>query len=92
LGAKQQEAFDEIKKYLTSPPVLQAPKSGVPFQLYIAVEQSVIEAVRLKGLMARSMLLLMRVEDYWMPKREVVVVLGSSLFYLMELFLKPLVS
>jgi hypothetical protein len=52
----------------------------------------VIEAVRLKGLMARSMLLLMRVEDYWMPKREVVVVLGSSLFYLMELFLKPLVS
>jgi hypothetical protein len=29
LGAKQQEAFDEIKSYLTSPPVLQAPKSGV---------------------------------------------------------------
>jgi hypothetical protein len=29
--AKQQEAFDEIKSYLTSPPVLQAPKSGVPF-------------------------------------------------------------
>jgi hypothetical protein len=45
LGAKQQEAFDEIKSYLTSPPVLQAPKSGVPFQLYIAEEPSVIGAV-----------------------------------------------
>jgi hypothetical protein len=28
-GAKQQKAFDEIKSYLTSPPVLQAPKSGI---------------------------------------------------------------
>jgi hypothetical protein len=44
-GAKQQEAFDKIKSYLTSPPVLQAPKSGVPFRLYVAVEPSVIGAV-----------------------------------------------
>jgi hypothetical protein len=44
-GAKQQEVFDEIKIYLTSPLVVQAPKSGVPFQLYIATEQSVIGAV-----------------------------------------------
>jgi hypothetical protein len=34
-GAKQQEAFDDIKNYLTSPPVLQSPKCGVPFRLYI---------------------------------------------------------
>jgi hypothetical protein len=45
LGAKQQKAFDEIKSYLTSPPVLQAPKSGVPFRLYIAAEPSVIGVV-----------------------------------------------
>jgi hypothetical protein len=44
-GTKQQEAFDEIKSYLTSPPVLQAPRSGVPFWLYVAVEPSVIGAV-----------------------------------------------
>jgi hypothetical protein len=44
-GAKQQEAFDEIKNYLNSLPVLQAPRSGVPFRLYIVAEQSVIEAV-----------------------------------------------
>jgi hypothetical protein len=31
-GAKQQEAFDEIKSYFTSPHVLQAAKSGVPFR------------------------------------------------------------
>jgi hypothetical protein len=45
MGEKQQEAFDEIKSYLTSPPVLQAPKSDVPFRLYVAAEPSVIGAV-----------------------------------------------
>jgi hypothetical protein len=44
-GAKRQEAFDEIKRYLTSSPVLQAPKSGVPFRFYVAAEPSVIGAV-----------------------------------------------
>jgi hypothetical protein len=31
LGAEQQEAFDLIKKYLYSAPVLKAPQAGVPF-------------------------------------------------------------
>jgi hypothetical protein len=44
-GSKEQEAFDEIKSYLTSPPVLQAPTNCVPFWLYVAAEQSVIGAV-----------------------------------------------
>jgi hypothetical protein len=44
-GAKQQEAFDEIKSYLTSPPVLQAPKSDIPFKLYVAAEQDIIGGV-----------------------------------------------
>jgi hypothetical protein len=38
-------AFNDIKSYLTSPPVLQAPKSGVPFRLYVAAEPSVIGAI-----------------------------------------------
>jgi hypothetical protein len=42
-GAKQQEAFDEIKSYLTSSPVLQAPKSGIPFKLYVAAEKVLLE-------------------------------------------------
>jgi hypothetical protein len=44
-GAKQQEAFDDIKSYLTSSPVLQAPKSGIPFKLYVAAEKDVIGGV-----------------------------------------------
>src|SRR3954471_9000315 len=30
-----QEAFDEIKRYLTCPPVLVAPVAGKPFLLYV---------------------------------------------------------
>ena len=44
-GAKQQEAFDMIKKYLCTPPVLKAPKHGKPFRLYIAAEKDVIRAI-----------------------------------------------
>jgi len=43
--AEQQEAFEKIKKYLTSPPVLKAPKRGIPFRLYVAAEDKVIGAV-----------------------------------------------
>ena len=44
-GAEQQEAFEKIKKYLSSPPVLKAPKRGIPFRLYVAVEDKVIGVV-----------------------------------------------
>ena len=44
-GSAQQEAFDNIKKYLLNPPVLRAPKSGTPFRLYIAAQDKVIGAV-----------------------------------------------
>jgi len=44
-GAKQQEAFEKIKQYLSSPPVLKAPSRGVPFRLYVAAEDKVIGAV-----------------------------------------------
>ena len=44
-GAEQQEAFEKIKKYLSSPPVLKEPKRGIPFRLYVAAEDKVIGAV-----------------------------------------------
>jgi hypothetical protein len=44
-GIEQEEAFDLIRKYLSSAPVLKAPQAGVPFRLYIASEDKVIEAV-----------------------------------------------
>ncbi len=37
-GAKQQEAFEGLKKYLSTPPLMRAPKAGIPFRLYIAAE------------------------------------------------------
>jgi hypothetical protein len=43
--AKQQAAFDQIKHYLSTPPVLRAPKSGEPFRLYIAAQEGVIGVV-----------------------------------------------
>ena len=44
-GVEQQEAFEKIKKYLSSPPVLKAPKRGIPFRLYVAAEDKVIGAI-----------------------------------------------
>ena len=42
---EQQEAFEKIKKYLSSPLVLKVPKRGIPFRLYVAAEDKVIGAV-----------------------------------------------
>jgi len=43
--AKQQEAFEKIKEYLSTPPVLRALRRGVPFKLYIAAEEKIIKVV-----------------------------------------------
>jgi hypothetical protein len=43
--ADQHRAFDDIKKYLSSPSVMKAPMTGIPFRLYIAVEDVMIGAV-----------------------------------------------
>jgi hypothetical protein len=53
-GAKQQEAFDQIKHYLSTPPVLRAPQSGEPFRLYITVQEDVIGAVLTQDFKAKS--------------------------------------
>ena len=44
-GAEQQESFDKIKNYLSSPPVLKAPRRGVPFRLCVAAEDKIIGVV-----------------------------------------------
>jgi hypothetical protein len=44
-GVEQQLTFDEIKKYLSSPHVMKAPKSGISFWLYIAAKDSLIGVV-----------------------------------------------
>jgi hypothetical protein len=45
LGVEHQEAFDLIKNYLSSAPVLKAPQIGIPFRLYITAEDNVIVAI-----------------------------------------------
>ena len=44
-GADQQKALDDIKEYLSKPPVLIAPQSGKPFKMYISAEDDTIVAV-----------------------------------------------
>jgi hypothetical protein len=36
-GAEQQQAFEEIKEYLSKPPVLVPPQQGKPFYVYLSV-------------------------------------------------------
>jgi hypothetical protein len=47
-GAEQRGAFEKIKEYLVSPPVLRAPKAGNPLKMYIAAQEWVIGAVLLE--------------------------------------------
>jgi hypothetical protein len=46
-GANQQRAFEDIKRFLSSLPVMKAPMAGIPFRLYIAAEDAMIEVVLL---------------------------------------------
>ncbi|KAL0309395.1 UNVERIFIED_CONTAM: Gag-Pol polyprotein [Sesamum radiatum] len=40
-----QEAFDELKKYLVSPPLLTKPETGETLYLYLAVSENVVSSV-----------------------------------------------
>ena len=42
---EQQESFEKIKNYLSSPPVLKAPRGEVPFRLYVTAEDKIIGAI-----------------------------------------------
>jgi hypothetical protein len=44
-GADQQCTFEDIKRYLSSPSVMKAPMTGIPFWLYIAAEDAVVGVV-----------------------------------------------
>ncbi len=45
MGAKQQEVFEGLKKYLSSSLVVRAPKPRLSFRLYISAEGNVIGLV-----------------------------------------------
>ena len=41
-GEAQQKALEEIKQYLTSPPVLVPPQKHKPFKLYLSTDERAI--------------------------------------------------
>jgi hypothetical protein len=47
-GAEQQETFEKTMEYLSTPPVLRAPRGGVPFKLYIGAKEKIIGAILTK--------------------------------------------
>nr|AAX96841.1 retrotransposon protein, putative, unclassified [Oryza sativa Japonica Group]ABA92755.1 retrotransposon protein, putative, unclassified [Oryza sativa Japonica Group] len=49
-GAEQQKALDNIKEYLSSPPVLIPPQKGVPFRLYLSAGEKSIDLVLIQEL------------------------------------------
>jgi hypothetical protein len=44
-GDVQQKAFDEIREYMKSPPVLIPPQCGKPFKLYVSANNHTIGSV-----------------------------------------------
>nr|CAH66133.1 H0622G10.2 [Oryza sativa] len=49
-GAEQQKALDNIKEYLSSPPVLIPPQKGIPFRLYLSAGEKSIGLVLIQEL------------------------------------------
>nr|ABA94385.1 retrotransposon protein, putative, unclassified [Oryza sativa Japonica Group] len=49
-GAEQQRALDNIKEYLSSPPVLIPPQKGIPFRLYLSAGEKSIGSVLIQEL------------------------------------------
>ena len=44
-GAEQQQAFDEIKEYLSKPPVLVPPQQDMPFYVYLSIGDTSIASM-----------------------------------------------
>jgi hypothetical protein len=44
-GAEQQQAFEDIKEYLSKPPVLVPPQQGKPFYVYLSVGNTSIASI-----------------------------------------------
>jgi len=47
-GEKQEQAFQDLKSYLSTPPLLMKPEDGEPLYLYMAVSSSAVSAVLVK--------------------------------------------
>jgi hypothetical protein len=90
-GVDQQHAFDDIKKYLSSPPVKKVPIVGIPFRLYIAAEDSVIGAVLMQIIDGKEHIItylsrhLIDAETRYSFIKKIMLVLVLCLFQIMAL-------
>nr|CBG76268.1 OO_Ba0005L10-OO_Ba0081K17.19 [Oryza officinalis] len=57
-GDKQQKALDDIKEYLSSPPVLIPPQKGVPFRLYLSADEKSIGSVLVQEIDSKERVIL----------------------------------
>ena len=53
-GEAQQKALDEIKQYLTSPPVLVPPQKHKPFKLYLSADERAIGSALIQEFEAKE--------------------------------------
>ena len=82
-GAEQRDAFNYIKRCLSNPPILRAPKSGAPFRLYIAAEDRVIGAVLAQGVSGKEYIIAYLSSRFLDPESRYVFIekLCLSLYY-----------
>jgi hypothetical protein len=53
-GEEEKEAFEKIKKYLTSPPILRAPRANQEFRLYVVAREHMIGVVLTKNITVKN--------------------------------------
>ncbi|KAK1617589.1 hypothetical protein QYE76_023106 [Lolium multiflorum] len=70
-GAEQQQAFDDIKEYLTKPPVLVPPRQDMPFYIYLSVADTSIASVVVQVYDGLGKWFSTSVEGCWTQKQEV---------------------
>jgi hypothetical protein len=86
--ADQQRAFENIKRYLSSSPVMKAPMARISFRLYIAAEDAMIGAVLMQvtGDKEHIITYLNRRRNKVFFHRKVVFIFVLCLFQITALF------
>jgi hypothetical protein len=84
LGTQQQRAFDLIKEYLSSVPVMKAPKSGFPSRLYITTEDNVIGSIPTQESEGKEHAITNLVKDWCMLKQGTILLRNYVYAYFMH--------
>ncbi|KAK1691819.1 hypothetical protein QYE76_008516 [Lolium multiflorum] len=72
------EAFDEIKRYLTTPPVLVPPQQDRPFYIYLSVADTSIASVVVQLYEGVEKVIFYLSEGCWTRRQEIIVICKSD--------------